>query len=184
MPTPKKAQAIDELADGLQRSQLAIVTDYRGLSVSDLQGFRSTLRPLDAELRVAKNTLTLIAAERVGIDGMDEMLGGPTALVLAYGDIVSVSKAVSDFARTSRVLTIRAGVLGQRVVSTRDIEEIATLPSRDELIGKLVGLLASPMSRAVGVLSGPGRSLAYVLQARIDQQGGADGAETTPEAAD
>ncbi len=184
MPTPKKAQAIDELADGLGRSGLAIVTDYRGLSVSDLQGFRNTLRPLDAELRVAKNTLTSIAAERVGIEGMTDILSGPTALVLAYGDIVSVSKAVSDFVRTSRVLTIRAGVLNQRVVSTRDIEEIATLPSRDELVGKLVGLLASPMTRTVGVLSGPGRSLAYLLQARIDQQGGAPASEPEPEAAD
>ena len=172
MPTVQKAATIDELTDQLQRSQLTIVTDYRGLKVGDLQGFRSTLRPLDAEFRVAKNTLTTIAAERVGITGLDEVLAGPTALVLAYGDIVGVSKAVSDFVRTSRVLTVRGGLLNQQLVGPTEVEAIASLPSREELLGRVVGMLASPMARTVGVLSGPGRSIAYLLQARADQLGG------------
>ncbi len=174
MPTVQKAATIDELTEQLQRSQLTIVTDYRGLKVGDLQGFRSTLRPLDAELRVAKNTLTTIAAERVGITGLDEVLAGPTALVLAYGDIVGVSKAVSDFVRTSRVLTVRGGLLNQQLVGPTEVEAIASLPSREELLGRVVGMLASPMARTVGVLSGPGRSIAYLLQARADQLGGGE----------
>lgn len=171
MPTAKKAQTIDELVDNLGRSQLTIVADYRGLTVSDLEGLRGTLRPLDAEFKVAKNTLTTIAAKQVGIDGMVDVLSGPTALVLAYGDIVAVSKAISDFARTSRILTVRGGVLADRVVTPDEITEIASLPSRAELLGRVVNLIASPMTRTVGVLSGPSRSLAYVLQARVDQQG-------------
>jgi large subunit ribosomal protein L10 len=173
MPTARKAQVIEELVDSLGRSQLTIVADYRGLTVTDLEGLRGTLRPLDAEFKVAKNTLTTIAAERAGIDGMDDVLTGPSALVLAYGDIVPVSKAINDFARTSRILTVRGGVLANRMVTPDDIGEIASLPGRDELVGKLVNVLASPMARAVGVLSGPSRSIAYLLQARIDQQGGA-----------
>ena len=177
MPTPQKAATIDELTDRLTRAKLTIVADYRGLSVGDLQGLRGNLRPLGAEFRVAKNTLTTIAAGRAGIDGIESLLEGPTALVLAYDDPVQTSKIVSDFARTSRILTVRGGVMANRLVSAPDVEAIATLPSREELQGRLVGLLASPMVRTLGVLSGPSRSIAYLLQARIDDLGGAPAAE-------
>nr|MBA3529817.1 50S ribosomal protein L10 [Propionibacteriaceae bacterium] len=173
---------IGELADQLQRSQLTIVTDYRGLTVTDLQNLRSTLRPLNAEFRVAKNTLTAIAAEQVGIDVMRPVLEEPTALVFAFEDIVSVSKAVNDFVRTSRILKVRGGVLQNKLLNAADVEAIATLPSKQELQGKLLGLFVSPMSRFVGVLSGPSRSLAYVINARAEQLGG--GSEPEAEAAD
>jgi large subunit ribosomal protein L10 len=153
---------------------LAVVTDYSGLSVGDLQTLRSTLRPLGAEFHIAKNTLTKIAAGRAGITGLDDVLEGPTALMLANEDIVAPAKAIVDFARTSRILTVRGGVLNERFVSPADIEAVATLPSREELLGKLVGMLASPMTRVVGVLGGPSRSLAYLLQARADQLGGGE----------
>ena len=183
MPTPQKAATIDELTDQLSRAHLTIVADYRGLKVSDLQGLRTTLRPMDAECRIAKNTLTTIAAGRAGIDGLEGVLAGPTALVLAYGDVVAVSKAVSDFARVSRILTVRGAMMGNRLLGPPDVEALATLPPREELLGRLVGLLASPMSRTLGVLGGPSRSLAYVLQARADQLGG-DGAPPEELAAD
>jgi large subunit ribosomal protein L10 len=159
------------LSDQLARSQLTIVADYRGLNVGDLQGLRSTLRPFGSEFHVAKNTLTTIAADRAGIDGLSEILAGPTALVLAFNDPVGTSKAINDFVRTSRILTVRGGVMNNRILSAPDVEAIATLPSREELLAKLVGMLASPASRLVGTLSGPGRSLAYVLKARADQLG-------------
>lgn len=172
MPTPQKATAIDELTDSLQRAQLAVLTDYRGLKVGDLQALRSTLRPLGSEFHIAKNTLTRIAAERVGIDGLAPVLEGPLALVLAYDDVVGTSKAISDFARTSRILTIKAGVLNHQVIPASDVEALATMPSREVLQAKLLGLMVSPMARTVGVLSGPSRSIAYLLQARADQLGG------------
>jgi large subunit ribosomal protein L10 len=176
VPTQAKAQAIEEIADSLQRAQITILADYRGLSVTDLQNFRTTLRPLDAEFHVAKNTLTRIAAQRVGIDGLDPVLEGPTGLVSGYGDVVAVAKAVTDFARTSRILTIKAGTLGPRVITPEDVEALSELPSLEELRARLVGMLASPASRLVGVLSGPSRSMAYLLQARADQvAGGAAG---------
>lgn len=182
MPTAQKAATINELSEELSRATLAIVTDYRGLSVADLQGFRGTLRQSGATFRIAKNTLTLIAADRAGITGLDGLLEGPTALVLAYDDPVAASKATSDFVRTSRVLTVRGGVLNKNIVSGPDIEALATMPPREVLQARLVGMLASPMARTVGVLSGPGRSIAYVLQARADQLGG--GAPSEDVAAD
>ena len=178
MPTTEKAQTIDELAGQLSRAKLAILTDYRGLSVTGIQGLRATLRPLNAEFRIAKNTLTRIAAERAGIEGLTPMLDGPLALVLAYDDVVAPSKAISDFVRTSRILTVKGGILENQIVSARGIEDLATLPSRDELLGKLLGLLNSPAQRLVTVLGGPPRSLVQVLNAYAEQQ-----AEGVPSAA-
>lgn len=177
MPTPQKAAQIEELAEKLSRSQLTIITDYRGLSVDALQGFRGRLLPLESEFKVAKNTLVRIAAEQVGIEGLAPQLEGPTAILFAYGDVVAPAKAVSDFARSSRILQIRAGVMNNQVVTASDIEAISSLPPREELVGKLVGLLASPMARTVGVLSGPARSVVYLANARIEQQGGAQAAD-------
>ena len=172
MPTAQKAAQIDELVDRLSRAQLTVIADYRGLSVSALQDFRSRLKPLEAEFKVAKNTLTRIAAEQAGIEGLEPQLEGPTAIMFAYGDIVAPAKAISDFVRTSRILQIRAGVLNNQVVTAADIEAISSLPPREELLGKLVGLLASPMTRTAGVLSGPARSVVYLANARAEQLGG------------
>jgi|SRR5215213_5696385 large subunit ribosomal protein L10 len=169
MPTAQKAHAIEEIAESLQRAQLAVLTDYRGLKVGDLQALRSTLRPFGAQFHIAKNTLTRLAAERAGIEGLEPMLEGPLALLLAYDDVVGASKAITDFARTSRILTVKAGVLNSRVISAADVEALASMPSREVLLGKLLGILASPMVRTVGVLSAPSRSLAYVMQGRADQ---------------
>jgi large subunit ribosomal protein L10 len=130
------------------------------------------LRPFGAEFHIAKNTLTRIAAERVGIEGLTPMLEGPLALVLAYDDVVGASKAITDFARTSRILTVKAGVLNHRVIGASDVEALATMPLREELLGKALGLMVSPLVRTVGVLSGPSRSIAYLLKARADQLGG------------
>lgn len=173
MPTAQKAVQIEDLAERMSRSQLTIITDYRGLAVDALQEFRSTLKPLDAEFRVAKNTLTRIAAEQVGIEGLEPILEGPTAILFAYGDVVAPAKAVSDFARSSRILQVRAGVMNNQVLSPADVSAISSLPPREELLGKLVGLLASPMTRTVGVLSGPSRSVVYLANARVEQLGGA-----------
>jgi large subunit ribosomal protein L10 len=182
MPTVQKARTIDELTDQLTRAKLAILTDYRGLKVSDLQGLRGTLRPLGAEFRIAKNTLTRIAADRIGITGLDGVMDGPLAITLVYDDIVGASKAMSDFARTSRILTIKGGVIDNRFINASDVEALSTLPPREVLLGRLVGMMASPMARTVGVLSGPSRSLAYLLKAREEQLGG--GGEADAVAAD
>ena len=169
MPTAAKAQSIDSLTNSLQRAQLAVLTDYRGLKVNELQALRATLRPFGAEFHIAKNTLTRIAAERVGIEGLTPMLDGPLALMLAFDEIVGPSKAITDFARTSRILTVKAGLLNQQVIAAADVEALASMPSLEVLLAKALGLMVSPLARTVSVLSGPSRSLAYVLKARADQ---------------
>ena len=169
MPTRQKAQTIDELSNQLSRASLVIVTDYRGLKVADLQTLRGNLRPTGGEIHIAKNTLTRIAANNVGVSGLDPMLEGPSALVFAFEDVVQTAKAVTDFVRTSRILSVKGGVMGDRAVSPADVEAIATLPSREELQARLLGMLVSPMARTLGVLTGPSRSMVYLLNARSEQ---------------
>jgi len=172
MPTKAKAHTIDELTEQIATAKLIVLTDYRGLRVSDLQDLRINLRKSGGEIRVAKNTLTRIAAENAGITGIESYLEGPLALGLANDDIVGFSKTLSDFARTSRILTIRGGVLDRNFITAAQVEAISTMPSKEVLQAKLLGLLQSPMARTVGVLSGPSRSVAYLLQARADALGG------------
>ena len=187
MPTPKKEATVSELRDILSRATMTVVADYRGLTVADLQGLRTTLRPLQGEARVAKNTLTAIAAREAGVPELEGQLAGPTMLVVSYEDPVPVARAVGDFARTTRILTVRGGLAGKRLVNAEQIGAIATLPSREVLLGRVVGQLQAPISGLVGVLSGIIRQFAYVLQARIDQLGGVpdggDGGEAAPAAA-
>jgi large subunit ribosomal protein L10 len=172
MPTPQKARSIDELTDQLTRAKLVIVTDYRGLKVTDLQSLRTTLRTSGGEFHIAKNTLTKIAAGHAGVEGLDPHLEGPSALAFGFEDAVQTAKTVSDFVRTSRVLVIKGGVMDNRPISAADVEAIATLPSREELQARLLGMLVSPLSRTLGVLTGPSRSMAYLLNARSEQLGG------------
>lgn len=179
MPTPQKAAQIDALVDSFERSHLTVVANYRGLSVGQLQELRGNLRQANAEFTVAKNTLTRIASGKVGVEIPAEFLDGPTALMFAYEDVVAPAKALTDFVRSSRVLELKVGVMEGTTLSSSDLDALASLPPREELLGKLVGMLASPMARVVGVLGGPSRSLAYVLNARTEQLG-----EDTAAAAD
>jgi large subunit ribosomal protein L10 len=179
VPTPQKAAQIDALVDSFERSQLTVVANYRGLSVSQLQELRAGLRGADAEFTVAKNTLTRIASGRVGVEIPEEFLEGPTALMFAYGDVVAPAKALTDFVRSSRILELKVGMMEGQTLTASELDALASMPPREELLGKLVGMLASPMSRVVGVLGGPSRSLAYVLNARAEQLG-----EDTAAAAD
>ncbi len=172
MPTAEKARQIDEIAERLQRSQLTVIAGYRGLTVTQLQDLRRGLRENNAEFTVAKNTLTRIAAERVGVEIPAEHLDGPTALMFAYEDVVGPAKALNDYVRSSRgVLELKVGMMEGQTLTASDIDALASMPPREELLGKLVGMLASPMARAVGVLGGPSRSLANVLNARAESMG-------------
>lgn len=183
MPTPRKEAAVAELRDLMERSSAVIVTDYRGLTVSALTGLREQLRGANTEYHVAKNTLTSIAAKGAGIEGLDTILEGPTALAFSFGDPSQPAKVLSDFARTSRILTIKAGLLNRQVISTEDVTALATIEPREVLLAKLLGGFNAPIASFVGVLNASISSIAYVLQARIEQLGGdQSGGEPAPAA--
>jgi len=164
-----KEQQVAAIADQLSRAKVTVLADYRGLSVSEITALRRRLREANAEFHVAKNTLTRRAAERLGCGELVPYLVGPTGLALGYGDEAALAKAMSEFARTSRILTLKAGLLGSRVLAAEDVGRLADLPSREQLIAQVVGGVQAPIAGLVNVMSGTLRSLVGVLEARRQQ---------------
>src|SRR5262245_3928839 len=166
MPTPRKSAEIDQLEQKLRDASAAIVADYRGLSVAEIGNLRNQLRPAGVELRVAKNTLTQIAAKRAGIEGIDDLLVGPTAIAFAGDDVAAAARVLGDFARTSRILTIKGALMGGLKMSADQVGQLAALPPKPILQATLAGTIQGPLSGFVGILNGALASLAYTLEAR------------------
>jgi large subunit ribosomal protein L7/L12 len=170
----EKTSAIDTLADRLTNAEIAILTEYRGLSVSDLQDLRGRLRPAGVDYIVAKNTLARFAAEKTGRASIVADLVGPTAI--AFGtDPVSTAKALQDYTRVNRTFVLKSALLGDRRIDPKEVEQLATLPPADQLRGKVFGMIVSPLQRTVSILSAPLASLARLLEARrnqLEEQGG------------
>lgn len=169
MPTPRKRETVKELQHLFKGSQVLIFTDYRGLTVSEISNLRRQLREKGVEYHVAKNTLTTLAAHRTGLDNMDPMLDGPTAIAFVGDDIPGAAKVLSDFARTSRVLQIRGGLAGSMVLNAEQVGDLTKILTRPEYISRVLGSMQSPMSSMVGVLSATIRNFMNVMQARMDQ---------------
>src|SRR5690242_2589200 len=170
----EKDEAIDGLVERLARAEIAVLTEYRGLSVADLQELRGRLRTAGVEYVVAKNTLTRFAAERTGRTGIVSDLVGPTAI--AFGtDPVATAKALQDYTRVNRTFVLKAALLGDQRVSPKEVEQLATLPPADVLRGRVFGMIVSPLQQTVNMLSAPLASLARLLEARrkqLEEQGG------------
>jgi len=175
MPTPQKEAAVEELTDKMRRAKLAIIADYRGLTVRDLATLRRALRPHSVDFTIAKNTLLRIAARNaeIGSDAADALLEGPTGVAFCYDDIVQPAKALADFARVSRIMTLRGGLLREKVLGADEIARLATLPSPEQLRAELVGAIGGPLSQFVGVLNGLLQTLIGTLEAQVEKQGGA-----------
>ena len=171
----EKAVMIDELRTTLRGTDLVIVTDYRGLTVGQMQTLRRDLRAAGGQFKVAKNTLLRLAAEREDQADLTALLDGPTGIAFADGDMVTVAKALTTFARTVDALEVRGGLMNGKGISAAEVGALASLPSREEMLAKMLGSMQAPATNLVGVLSGVARSLAYVLQARVEQLQEANG---------
>lgn len=170
MPTQRKIESVSDLKDKLTRTQLTLVTDYRGLTVAEITDLRKRLREIGGELIVAKNTLTLRAAKDTGYEAIEELLAGPTALAFAFGDVSKTAKAINDFNKGPKKLVVRGGLLGNTLMGPNVLDQVASLPTRDQVLAQIVGGVSAPVSGVVGVLNAAITNVLYVLQARIDQQ--------------
>lgn len=169
MPTQDKIASVADLTDKLERAQLALVADYRGLTVAEISNLRAQLRKSGAELIVAKNTLVLIAAKATGRDALEPLLSGPTAVAFAYDDISAAAKAIGDFNRGPKQIAVRGGVLGTSLLGEGAVEQVSRLPGRQQVLAEVVGGVAAPLSSVVGALNGIVANVMYAVQARIDQ---------------
>lgn len=168
-----KAHKIDEVAaikDRFARASAVILTDYRGLTVKEMQALRTSLRDSGAELRVYKNTLTQIAMRELALPDLGEMLDGPTAFLFTYGDPVAPAKALSNFMKDHKVLEVKGGFIERTITDANGVKALAALPSREELLSKLLGTMLNPMSGFVRVLNGPAGAFARVVSAIADQK--------------
>jgi large subunit ribosomal protein L10 len=187
MPTEKKIELVEELRDRIERCEIAIATEYRGLKVNDMVDLHRTLREADeVELRVVKNRLFKIAAEAAKRPEMAALVEGPTAILFGFGDVAAPARAATEYMKTANNdFAMRAGVMGTQLLTAADLKELATLPPKPELIAKLAGTLQGPVANLaalfgklmphapVRLLNDSVSTLAGLLDARAEQLEGA-----------
>ncbi len=164
-----KEETVTDLQNRFASATAAVVTEYKGLTVEDLNVLRRALREVSGEYRVAKNTLVALAIDGTPYLSLKELLSGQNGLVLGYGDIIGLTKIVARYASENERFTIKGGVTEGQFLETAGIEELATLPSREALRAQLLGTLSQPATRLVGALSATGGQLARLLNERMSQ---------------
>jgi large subunit ribosomal protein L10 len=173
MARAEKQAAVAEIVDSFNESAGAVLTEYRGLTVKQLQELRRSLGA-NANYAVVKNTLAKLAAKDAGIDGFDDLLTGPTAIAFIQGDVVEAAKGLRDFAKANPTLVIKGGVLDGKPLDAAEIAKLADLESREVLLGKLAGAMLASLSQAVYLLNAPIAQvarLAGALQAKRADEG-------------
>ncbi|MCE5253551.1 MAG: 50S ribosomal protein L10 [Actinomycetia bacterium] len=173
MPRPDKIEAVREIAEDLKTSNVYYFLDYRGLTFAEATELRARLAKVDASLKVVKNTLAKIAAAEADVEGLTELLQGPTAIAYCHGDPVRVAKTLQDFIREKKKASIRGGKLERSLLSPADVETLSMMPNREQLVAQVVAAIASPLSGLVNVLNGPIRGLVVALSQVQEQKANA-----------
>ena len=171
MEKAQKERLVAELTEKLQQANTLLVADYRGLSMSEIDALRTEVLKHGATFRGVKNTLTRRAAEAAGQDALLAMLEGPTGIAFleSDGDPVAVAKALSEAARTTRILTIRGGLLEGRTLTEQEVEDLAKLPPVDVVRGQVLGAILGPLNAIAGLVNAPLQNLYGLIEARIEQ---------------
>jgi large subunit ribosomal protein L10 len=175
MAKPTKVSAVAEIAEYFRGSNAAVLTEYRGLSVAQMKELRRALGP-GVTYAVVKNTLTKIAARDAGVEGLDALLEGPSAIAFVSGDAVDAAKGIRDFAKSNPALVIKGGIMDGAVLTAAEITKIANLESREVLLSKLAGAMKAKQSQAAALFAAPlsktARTVA-ALQAKLESEQGA-----------
>ena len=170
----QKQAVVAEIEDKIKNSKSLVVVDYRGLSVADVTELRSQFRENNVDYKVYKNTLTRRAFENLGYTDILEHLTGPNAIAFSMDDATTSAKVTSKFAETNNKLEIKVGMLGDNVLDVAEISKLAKIPSREVLIGKLVGSLNAPISNFVNVtqqlINTPMRNLIHVAETLAERK--------------
>jgi large subunit ribosomal protein L10 len=162
----QKVEQVDLLIEKLKKAKVAVLTDYRGLKVNQIQELRGKLRAGNVEYRVVKNTLARRAAESAGYKALESELKGPIAIAFGYDDLSLPPRLINEFVRTTRLkVEIVGGLVEGRVFDRDQIKQLADLPSREVLLAQLLGTLQSPVAQLVGIMQTPLQQLMGVLEA-------------------
>lgn len=170
MPTEKKRDIVAALTEQFRQCTIAIATDFRGLSASELAVLRQRLRERSVGYRVVKNRLAVLAAREAGMDAFTQLLEGTTGLAFGRQEAAEAAKALDEYIRSTRSsLVIRSAVLDGELLTAAQVTALATLPPKEELLARLMGQMNAPITGIVNVLNGPIQALALVLQRRAEQ---------------
>ena len=169
MEKKKKEEEITELREKFSRANAAILGEYRGLTVSEIDKLRNAIRNVSGELRIAKNTLARIASKGTGIEKLESQLKGPTAIILSYADQAAVAKALTAFAKEQDKFKIRVGVLGNTLLDDKGVKALAELPSLEQLRANILGLIQAPASKLARLMATPGSQVARVIKAHSEK---------------
>lgn len=170
MPTPRKVEMLAEVKDAMERASIAISADYRGLTVAQLTELRRALRPAGAEVKIVKNTLAVMAAKEAGREEMGEIVQGPTAIAFGFEDPIAPVKALTEHLRAKRLtIDLHGGWLEGRVLDRADVESLATLPPKEQLLADVIGKLQSPLYGFAGLIQASVRNFAGLVEARANQ---------------
>ena len=170
MARPEKVATVEEIKGKLEGSRAAVLTEYRGLTVSELADLRAALRAAEAEYKVYKNTLARRAAEEAGLGDLVSLLQGPTAITFVKGDAVAVAKALRDYSKANAKLVVKGGILGTRVIEPNDVAALAEIEPREVLLAKIAGGFQAPLVKAAGLFQAFTRNMAYGVKALIDKR--------------
>jgi large subunit ribosomal protein L10 len=161
----EKEKMVDELRERLERSKAAVLTDYRGLKVTEITELRHKLKEAGVEYRVVKNSLTRLAVQDTVASLLEAHLTGPNALALCYDDELTPAKLLLEYAKDNNKLEVKAGVLAGRLMLQEDMEKVVKLPSKEQLQAHLLGLMATLPSKLLGVMNGAPRDFVSLMTA-------------------
>lgn len=171
MAKPEKATAVAEITEQFKSSTATVVTEYRGLTVANLAELRRSLSGT-ATYTVAKNTLVKRAAADAGIEGLDDLFAGPTAIAFVSGEAVDAAKAIKKFAKDHKALVIKGGYMDGRALSVAEVNQIADLESREVLLAMLAGAMKGNLAKAAGLFNAPASQMARLAAALQDKKSG------------
>lgn len=170
MPTARKVAMLEEVKDRLSRAAITIAIDYRGLSVAQMTKLRRALRESDTEVKVVKNRIALLAAEQAGVPEVREIVQGPSALTIGFSDPVAAARVLTRHIEAERLnIQVYGGFLDGQVLSPSDVQDLAKLPSKEQMIADVVGKLQSPLYNFSGLLQSTIRGIHGLVEARAAQ---------------
>ncbi len=170
MPTQKKIDTVADLKDRIERATLVASAEYRGLRVKEMDEMRRRLREGGIEIKVVKNTLLRLAATESGRHDLMDIIEGPTALAMSYGDIIDAAKALSAYAQGApQGFALRGGFMEGRVLSAQDLRDLVRIPPRPVLLAQFMGQLQSPLAGFVGLMDAPLRELSGLVHSLLSE---------------
>lgn len=170
MPTQQKIEAVADLKDRLERATIIVSSEYRGLTVKEMQSLRKALRDGGLEVKVVKNTLLRRAADEAGQPDVAGIIEGPTALAFAYGDVIDAAKAVSTYAQTApQAFKLRAAYMEGTVLSAKDVSDLTKIPPKPVLLAQFMGQMESPLRNFLGLMEAPLQEFNGLLKSLLSE---------------